>query len=124
MTGVVHGHAIEQKQVLIGATTTYVNATGAFNTSLYTGQKLDDFQHIGLAKNYGHFLHFLQGNFHHAHLGIVHFVHMVTINGYLVELVGGGAHFDVDSGIGFKVERKKLRFVAHVRYCQLNTAGR
>ena len=65
---VVHRHAVEEEEVLVGATATDVHAGHALAAVLDTGQELDGFDHVGLAKEHGDGFDLLDGDFDHAGL--------------------------------------------------------
>ena len=65
---IVHGDAVEEEEVLVGAATTDVHASRSFTAVLDTWEKLHGFDHVGLAKEHGDGLDLLDRDFDDAGL--------------------------------------------------------
>jgi hypothetical protein len=67
MGSIVDRNAIEEYQILVGATATYIKSAASLCTRLNTWQKLKNFQYISFTKQCGHFFNLFNGNVNGTH---------------------------------------------------------
>ena len=86
---VVEGHSVEEEQVLVGTTSTDIDAAGPLTATLHTGQQLDGLQHVGLAEDDGNELYLLDWHLDGGHLAHLRAGDAVGSDDHLVEIHGG-----------------------------------
>ena len=65
---VIDRNTVQKQKVLIGVTSSYIEACGCLGTGLYAGQQLKGLENIGLTEHGGNGFDLLDGNIHGTHL--------------------------------------------------------
>ena len=68
MVHIIERDAVKEEQVLVGAATAHIHATGAFVAALHAGQQLDGLDDVCLAEEDGNRLNLLHRYFYGTHL--------------------------------------------------------
>ena len=109
---VVHGHAVKEEEVLVGAAAADVHAGHALAAVLDTGQELDGFDHVGLAKEHGDGLDLLDGDFNYT--GLRTFDMLGALAGDFDFGEGGGAvELDIETVVAVELEVEELGLATH-----------
>ena len=96
------GVAVEQDEILVGGTASYIEAARRFAHGLDTRECLHHLHHVGFAQCQGDVAKLCRTEFLHAHLGVVDLLHE-TLNSYLVEDVVFANGFEIGEDVRFEI---------------------
>ena len=112
MVDVVHGYAVEEEEVLVGATAADIHACSALTAVLHAWEELDGFDDIGFTEKHGHGFDLLDGYLDAAGDGALNVFDTLAHYPYFLQRVGTD-EFGVDAVVGIEGDGMELGFASH-----------
>ena len=117
MVHIVKGDAVEEEEVLVGATAAHVHAAGAFIAALHSGEQLDGFDDVGFAEKHGDGLDLLHGNLDGTHLRRLARVDALGFHHHLFQL-DAWMECIVAAGVAVQGDGVVQRYISHIGHPQ------